>query len=305
MLDQGGAPAASLRPSFPLLVERLRGLCSRCVGMLVGRASRRFTVVAMSKAAPATMEHAADGSSTNAGSHGLPGHLCALPPLRCRWHLLLAASTRASACCGWVRRGALACRKAERFVWTQAAAAAALFNAHGHSFRRQGPPGWPAQRSSPGSNRLQQTLAPSRACCLPPACRAGWVTNFLSHAQVSGFMTGAAILIGLSQVGCQADHVVFQFACCVLVTGACSAGCPELGSMCACYCACHWPYAQPPLRPALADHLPTGPPLTPLPASPPRQVKYILGLTVPRTDRIQDYLQVIFDNLWQFKCAPP
>ncbi|PRW44455.1 sulfate transporter isoform B [Chlorella sorokiniana] len=30
--------------------------------------------------------------------------------------------------------------------------------------------------------------------------RMGWVTNFLSHAQVSGFMTGAAILIGLSQV---------------------------------------------------------------------------------------------------------
>jgi len=32
------------------------------------------------------------------------------------------------------------------------------------------------------------------------AISAGWVTNFLSHAQVSGFMTGAAILIGLSQV---------------------------------------------------------------------------------------------------------
>lgn len=58
--------------------------------------------------------------------------------------------------------------------------------------------------------------------------RMGWVTNFLSHAQVSGFMTGAAILIGLSQV------------------------------------------------------------------------KYILGLTIDRADRIQEYFTLIFDNLWQF-----
>lgn len=31
------------------------------------------------------------------------------------------------------------------------------------------------------------------------------------------------------------------------------------------------------------------------------QVKYILGLKIDRADRIQDYLQLIFDNLWQFK----
>lgn len=31
------------------------------------------------------------------------------------------------------------------------------------------------------------------------------------------------------------------------------------------------------------------------------QVKYILGLTIPRADRIQQYLEYIFDNLWQFK----
>jgi len=30
-------------------------------------------------------------------------------------------------------------------------------------------------------------------------------------------------------------------------------------------------------------------------------VKYILGLTIPRADRIQEYLELIFDNLWQFK----
>lgn len=35
--------------------------------------------------------------------------------------------------------------------------------------------------------------------------RMGWVTNFLSHAQVSGFMTGAAILIGLSQVRLESE----------------------------------------------------------------------------------------------------
>jgi hypothetical protein len=31
------------------------------------------------------------------------------------------------------------------------------------------------------------------------------------------------------------------------------------------------------------------------------QVKYILGQTLPRSDRIQDYLSDIFGNLWQFK----
>ncbi len=31
------------------------------------------------------------------------------------------------------------------------------------------------------------------------------------------------------------------------------------------------------------------------------QVKYILGLTIARADKLQDYLELIFDNLWQFK----
>ena len=31
--------------------------------------------------------------------------------------------------------------------------------------------------------------------------RMGWVTNFLSHAVISGFMTGACVTIALSQVG--------------------------------------------------------------------------------------------------------
>jgi hypothetical protein len=34
---------------------------------------------------------------------------------------------------------------------------------------------------------------------------------------------------------------------------------------------------------------------------PPAQVKYILGLKIDRADRIQDYLQLIFENLYQFK----
>lgn len=57
---------------------------------------------------------------------------------------------------------------------------------------------------------LQASLLPLilRAACAPGSTlpplrsfpgRAGWITNFLSHAQVSGFMTGAAILIGMSQ----------------------------------------------------------------------------------------------------------
>jgi sulfate transporter 4 len=30
--------------------------------------------------------------------------------------------------------------------------------------------------------------------------RLGWLTNFLSHSVVSGFTTGAAVIIGMSQV---------------------------------------------------------------------------------------------------------
>ena len=30
--------------------------------------------------------------------------------------------------------------------------------------------------------------------------RLGWITNFLSHSVIAGFMTGAAVIIGLSQV---------------------------------------------------------------------------------------------------------
>lgn len=30
--------------------------------------------------------------------------------------------------------------------------------------------------------------------------RLGWLTNFLSHSVIAGFMTGASIIIGLSQV---------------------------------------------------------------------------------------------------------
>ena len=32
----------------------------------------------------------------------------------------------------------------------------------------------------------------------------GWLTNFISHSVIAGFMSGAAITIGLSQVGCAA-----------------------------------------------------------------------------------------------------
>lgn len=30
--------------------------------------------------------------------------------------------------------------------------------------------------------------------------RLGWITNFLSHSVICGFMTGASVIIGLSQV---------------------------------------------------------------------------------------------------------
>ncbi len=32
--------------------------------------------------------------------------------------------------------------------------------------------------------------------------RLGWLTNFLSHTTISGFMSGACIVIALSQVSC-------------------------------------------------------------------------------------------------------
>lgn len=129
------------------------------------------------------------------------------------------------------------------------------------------------------------SLGPSalRLPLLFPA--AGWVTNFLSHAQVSGFMTGAAILIGLSQVSrpLQTLGPWPQRALRASSRGArarlcCSA---RRGQAAAALCT----------RSA-CPHMPAGHAL---------QVKYILGLTVPRSDRIQDYLQTIFDNLWQFK----
>ena len=41
--------------------------------------------------------------------------------------------------------------------------------------------------------------------------RLGWVTNFLSHAVISGFMTGAAVTIGMSQVAC-GPPLSFSFA---------------------------------------------------------------------------------------------
>ena len=36
--------------------------------------------------------------------------------------------------------------------------------------------------------------------------RLGWVTNFLSHSVIAGFMTGASVIIGLSQVGANVEH---------------------------------------------------------------------------------------------------
>lgn len=58
--------------------------------------------------------------------------------------------------------------------------------------------------------------------------RLGWITYFLSHATVSGFMSGASVIIALSQV------------------------------------------------------------------------KYIFGLTIPRSDTVQGNLENIFDNIDQF-----
>ena len=37
--------------------------------------------------------------------------------------------------------------------------------------------------------------------------RLGWVTNFLSHSVIAGFMTGASVIIGLSQVGANVLHL--------------------------------------------------------------------------------------------------
>ena len=38
-----------------------------------------------------------------------------------------------------------------------------------------------------------------------------------------------------------------------------------------------------------------------LPRSPPSQVKYILGLKIPRSDKLTESLKLIFTNLNQFK----
>ena len=40
----------------------------------------------------------------------------------------------------------------------------------------------------------------------------GWVANFISHSVISGFMSGAAIIIGLSQVDtCSIHHILLAY----------------------------------------------------------------------------------------------
>ena len=41
---------------------------------------------------------------------------------------------------------------------------------------------------------------PSFPTLTPPPPTTGWVTNFLSHAQISGFMSGSAFIILFGQV---------------------------------------------------------------------------------------------------------
>ena len=131
------------------------------------------------------------------------------------------------------------------------------------------------------------------------------MTNFLSHAQVSGFMTGAAILIALSQVGrCWVGGrgdgwLGGQSDGCAGPTNQqqqqpCSASIrqPDCGLGFTAWSWQSW-YGLPVLPAYTACPLPC--------VALPAQVKYILGLKIERADRIQDYLKLIFDNLYQFK----
>jgi MFS superfamily sulfate permease-like transporter len=46
------------------------------------------------------------------------------------------------------------------------------------------------------------------------ALRLGFLTNFLSHSVISGFTSGAAVIIGLSQVGLRAGRHRCCRRCC-------------------------------------------------------------------------------------------
>lgn len=89
---------------------------------------------------------------------------------------------------------------------------------------------WPASASTPCAEALKRvahgSLSRPQAASLRLliallAAYTGWVTNFLSHAQVSGFMTGAAILIGLSQVRSCRRHLCLEPLLCANCPLAC------------------------------------------------------------------------------------
>jgi sulfate transporter 4 len=108
---------------------------------------------------------------------------------------------------------------------------------------------------------------PARLMWCLATCCAGWLTNFLSSAMISGFMSGAAITIALSQVPpatrslAAAEHH-YQFHRC---------------DRCL-------PWPRHPSKSFCAV-----------------QVKYITGEKIPRTDTLQDALKEIFGNLDQFR----
>lgn len=67
----------------------------------------------------------------------------------------------------------------------------------------------PPPSSPPSSPPPLPLPAPSRQVAFIAGCfytavglfRMGWLTNFLSSAVISGFMTGASVIIAMSQVG--------------------------------------------------------------------------------------------------------
>ena len=173
------------------------GTVAAHVGMRTGRAWQRRSTVTVQWVGCCTVAAPLCGQSSTCVPASVHHSVC-------RSLLWRGASTLPWACCAWVSTQPLLCCIHPPACIGMPHAAPAIPGCH---------PLRPPHHTAPNRSALPSCIVSrhllfcsgSRSCVL--SSPAGWVTNFLSHAQVSGFMTGAAILIALSQVGLRVGQV--------------------------------------------------------------------------------------------------
>lgn len=122
--------------------------------------------------------------------------------------------------------------------------------------------------------------------------RLGWIIQFLSHSVITGFTSGAAMIIALSQArrarspkgGARTPRAVWPQARCDVLQPAHFLAVKPLQT------------DAPPLSWSL-HCTPTPPPGHP--AAP--QVKYLLGYSVPRADTLHESLHVLLADIHKFR----